>query len=250
MPKFDVFIPSVPKDYNKLIFAIEQVKENVVGFDGIYVSTPTEMPDEYKQNDVHYFVDKKTFDMGEYQFPWRHNWLYQMYLKLFQNITKNDWYMTIDSDVMILKQLDMFNGETPIQWLGRDQNHRPYFDFQEKLLGIGRVFNHSFINDMNLFNRDIIEAMVKSSGLSFGDFIKKSTEITDENCHPGEPEMYGNFVYKNYPNLYEYRHMSTNYSGRRQQNLTDQSWSNQEIQTIINNYKNTNYHMVMLHSWT
>ncbi len=245
-----MFIPSVPKDFNKLLFCIEQIKENVIGYDEIYVASPEPMPKEYRQDGVNYFTDKEAFNMEPYRFKWRHNWLYQMYMKMFQNVTKNEWYMTIDSDVMILKQLPFFENDKPIQWLGRDQNHQPYFKFQEEILGIGRIYNHSFINDMNFFSKKLTRYMIQSTGMNFKQFLEKSVAITNEDCHPGEPEMYGNYVYKNYPDLYVYKHMEIDFSGRKQDNLTDQRWTAEEIKRAINNYKNSHYHMIMLHSWT
>ncbi len=251
--KFDIFIPVAPKDYNKVKFLIKSIDENIEGFENIYITTPEgdRILDDPR---ITYFRDKEILDINPLRFNYRPGWLYQMYLKMFQQVTKNDLFLTVDSDLIFNRKVPMFNNEgKPIWWMGWEQNHQPYFRFQEKILNLPRVHNHTFINDMNFMKKSIIDEMLKRNNFTIESFCEASFPIINSSCFPGEPEIYGNYVAKYYPNMYEFREAKTSRDFARSQNhiedTTAQIWSDEDYFKAIESCKSKDFDMIMLHSW-
>ena len=249
--KYDIFIPVAPKDYNKLKFLVRSIEENLKSWDHIYVTTPTgeKILDHPK---ITYFYDKEILNIDPQRFNFRPGWLYQMYLKLFQNVT-GDLFVTLDSDLIINRPLEMITPEGKlVWWRGWDQNHRPYFEFQERMLNLPREYPYTFINDMNFMSKRIIREMLTRNNFTRNSFIDKSFEIINHTCYPGEPEIYGQYVMKYYPDMYDVRQAKTLSNPRSQNHIVDthaQVWSDEEIQIEIDKVKKQDVDMFMIHSW-
>lgn len=249
MEKYDIFIACAMKDYIKVDLCLNYLNSHMKNFDKIYLVTPT-CPDKSKleKYNIEYFNDKDVLDINPMKWKYRPNWIYQQFIKLFQNITKNDYYFTIDADVIINKDISMFseNGK-PIWYYGWEQNHEPYFNFQKKIFGFGRIANHTFINDTNFFNKKVIQNMLSRYNFTIKSFIEKSYDIINNNCYPGEPELYGNYVLRYFPEMYEIKPLKTVNVGRYQTDPFENVYSINEINEFINS--NKEYDMIMLHSW-
>lgn len=248
---YDIFIPVAPKDFNKLKFLVRSIEENLTGWEHIFVTTPSgEKILEHPK--ISYFYDKEILNIDPSRFKYRPGWLYQMYLKMFQNVT-GDLFVTLDSDLIINRPLEMITPEGKlVWWRGWEQNHRPYFEFQEKMLNLPREYPHSFINDMNFMSKRIIREMLQRNGYTQSSFIEKSFEIIDYDCHPGEPEIYGQYVMKYYPDMYDVRPAKCISLPRSQNHILDTSvqvWKDEEIEQQIVNIKSQDVDMFMLHSW-
>jgi len=250
--KFDIFIPVAPKDYNKVKFLIKSIDENIEGFENIYITTPEgdRILDDPR---ITYFRDKEILDINPLRFNYRPGWLYQMYLKMFQQVTKNDLFLTVDSDLIFNRKVPMFNNEgKPIWWMGWEQNHEPYFRFQEKILNLLRVYPHTFINDMNFMKKSIIDEMLERNNFTIESFCEATFSIVDANCFPAEPEIYGNYVAKYHPDMYEFREAKVGSQPKSQNHISDVKtmvWSDEEYQEWINKAKELDVDMFMLHSW-
>lgn len=249
--KYDIFIPVAPKDYNKLKFLIASIEENLSGWDKIFVTTPTgeKILDNSK---ITYFRDKEILNIDPTRFKYRPGWLYQMYLKMFQKVTQ-DLFVTFDSDLIINRPLEMITKEGKlVWWRGWEQNHRPYFEFQERVLNLPREYPYTFINDMNFMSKSIIQEMLQRNGFTTESFIEKSFEVIEYNCYPAEPEIYGQYVMKYHSDMYEPRQAKTLSNPRTQNHLTDttsQIWKDEEIISEIQKVKSQDVDMFMLHSW-
>lgn len=114
---YDIFLVSAPKDQNKLRFVLEAIVVNMRGFENIYLCTPTWLDDEFISN-LHFPINYRTDMQVLKAIPqkWKHrpSWVYQQFLKLFQNETKNDYFFVVDSDTIINKPLEVFEEDKPI----------------------------------------------------------------------------------------------------------------------------------------
>lgn len=253
MKPYDIFIPITNKDYNKLKFLLRSIKENLTGYEGIYVTSP-EGDIVIDDPSIKYFKDRDILDVDPRKSKHRPGWIYQMLLKMFQRVTPNDFYLTIDSDVVFNRHMDMFTSDgRPILWMGWEQNHRPYFEFQEKMLGLGREFDHTFINDMNFFSRSVIDDMLNRFGFTVETFCDKTFELITSTCYPAEPEIYGQYVWKYFRGMYEFRQAKTLAVNPRSQNHIQNTkamvWTDEELEAEIQKMKSEDLDMFMLHSW-
>lgn len=248
--QFDVFIPCAPKDRHKLPYLIESIQKNLRGFSRIFVSSPDgclHHPDAITVSDS---MSLHIPDLA--RFKHRPNWIYQQYMKLFQDVTENDLYFTIDADVIINRPIDVFNelGQRII-WMGWEQNHRPYFEFQEMMLHLPRAYPHTFINDTNFFSKSLIREMLQRNGYTVESFVEKSIEVIGPDCYPGEPEVFGQYVYKYHPEKYEFRHAKTTRWAKEMTKAgwTHSAWSDEEIRAKIEEVREQDIDFCMLHSW-
>lgn len=247
MEKFDILITTISKDYNKLPFVINSIRRNICGFNDIYCVSPNPIPMQYKLEDVVYAHDFDfNFDCTKLKNVRRRGWYRQQFIKLFQWIT-NDNYLVIDSDVILLKPLSVFNEKgIPYFFLGNDQNHPSYFEFMRRMFGFGRMYNHSFINEIMFFRREYIIEMVNSIEKGILDFIDNSILLINDINHVtssfSEYETYGNWITYNKPKSYDFIKLNVKNIGKTSQ------FSNIEIEKYIERHKD-NYDKLNLHSW-
>lgn len=252
--QFDIFIPIAPKDFNKLKFLVRSIEENLEGWNHIYVTSP-EGTEVMKHNKISYYKDKDILNIDPLRFKYRPGWLYQMYLKMFQNVTELDNYVTFDSDLIINRPIKMFTQDSEerfIWYLGWEQNHEPYFRFQRQILNLPRIFPHTFINDMNSMKKSIIQEMLQRNGFTVESFCEKSFEIITPDCYPAEPEIVGQYITKYHREKYCFKEAKTLCNPKVQDHISDishQIWSDEEIESEIQKMKSQDYDFIMLHSW-
>ena len=70
------------------------------------------------------------------------------------HFTKNDNFLVIEADSVILKPLNFFEDGKTIFYLGRDYIHEPYFTFNKNVLGLNERFNHSFVCEFMMYNKN------------------------------------------------------------------------------------------------
>ena len=246
---YDILIPTAKKDFLKFRFVYDSIVENLDGFDTFYCISNVEMPRNLVIPGVRYFLDDDVldFDYSEFQgiVKERKRWYIQQFVKLFQQVTSDD-YLVVDADVYFNKKIAVFENGKPTFLFGKDQSHQPYFDFTKRVLGFGRVYPYSFINEVMLFKRKIINHMVSSTGFNlygFFELIVHALNKINDTSGMCEYEMYGNYVTKYFKDQYNYRYLKTKrYTKRR-------IWTVEELQNCIDSIKGTNYDMVTFHSW-
>ena len=243
---FDILITAAEKDYNKLIFVIRSIRKNIDGFDDIHVISPTNIIN--KIDGVKYSLDKDVvnFDFSQFKgnIAARTGWYKQQFIKLFQNVTKDN-YLVIDSDVYINRKIDLFVDGHPCFLLGEDQDHFPYFEFTKKVLGFGRIYPHSFINEIMYFQRGLIQSMIEP-WTEEGFFIT-SVDVLNKINHKtssfSEYETYGNFVSKYYPGLYRFQFIKTASKALRKE------WNSEELEQYILSFEDKNVDKLSMHTW-
>lgn len=251
---YEIFIPCAPKDFNKLKFLIASLRQNLGGWTCLRLCVPrgsivpNDVMDSFES--IHFDSDILDVDLGRIKH--RPNWQMQQMLKLFQDVTEHDLFMTIDSDVIINRPLPMFEEDgRRIIWMGHEQNHRPYFEFQERMLGLPRVYPHTFISDTNFFSKKLISEMLAGSGYTIESFIEKSFSVIGPDCYMGEPEIWGQYVHKHHPEKYSFREAAQRTFAKETTGkpFEFQAWSDTEIQNKIQEMANTDVDLFALHSW-
>jgi len=251
-PKYDIFLVAAPKDQNKLPYVLKGIKENLFGYQNVYLCTPKRLSNDYIRTlpiPVHCRIDQQVLPATPMKWKHRPNWVYQQFIKLFQNETENDWVYIVDCDTIINKPLPLFEGSKPIWYVGNNQNHPPYFKFQKKLLGIGKVYDHTFLADMWFFSKKIIKKMLLSRNQTVQTFLENSYKLVSQNCYPSESELYMSYVYKNFPDKYVIKHLKTKLNAKKHSCPMDQVWTNKEIQEQIDIMKDSEYDTFSIHSW-
>ena len=211
MPSVDLFIPAAPKDYVKLPFVLDSVDRYLPDITAAHIVTRKaippiiEIPTNGFRFSVQYHTDREVLDFDPQRFKFRPTWVYQQFLKLFQQVT-SDWYLVMDADRFINGPQDLFDGEHPIMFLrDRDENHAPYFEYNRAMLGIGKVYPHTFLSECTLYSRSQVEIMLLESGLTADQWLMKSAEIITRDCCIADAELYGSFVFSRQPDLYRFK---------------------------------------------
>lgn len=250
--KYDIVLVSHEKDFNNIKFIVEYAQKNLE-FESIHLILSER--EEYQDLDLlKTLTDKPVFKHNESdilkidrsRIKHRPNWIYQMLLKIFQNVTENDNFLIIESDCIILKKLNFFDGDKNIFYLGRDQNHNPYFEFNNKILGIGREYNHSFISEFMMYDKRIIKELLEKCNCNdVYDFLELVYKYVGENCYPADYELYGNFYYKYYKDKFETKNLDFNFIGRDGRQYP--SWKDTEILDMVKT--NEGKDAISFHTW-
>ena len=246
---YDILIPAAEKDFIKLRFSYDSIIKNLNGFDKIHCITNEKVPRHLLISGVEYYLDKDVVDFDFSLFSGKvragRGWYIQQFIKLFQQVTADD-YLEVESDIVFNRPIDIIRNGKPTFLFGRDQHHLPYFRFMKEMLGLEKVYKHSFINETMYFKREIIKHMVSSTGLTKYGFFAKAVRILNEiNETSGlaEYELYGNYATKYFKDTYNYKNIRTFVGGKRGR------WTKEEIKRHINFYKDKDYDMVGLHTW-
>ena len=249
MKNYDIVIVAHEKDFNNIKFIVEY-SSICLEFDSIHLILSNR--EQYKDAEllstlsnkpIYYHLENDVLSVDKSRISHRPNWIYQMLLKMFQNVTKNDNFLVIEADCVILNKLKFFNEDRTIFYLGRDHYHQQYYNFNNKLLGIGREYNHSFISEFMMYDKKIIrEFLNKTKCNNIDDFLELIYLYVDDNTYPSDYDLYGNFYYSNYPNNFETKILNFDMSGRY-----DNYWSNDEIKELINTHKDKDD--IIFHCW-
>jgi hypothetical protein len=245
---FDLFIPVAPKDEIKLLYVIEHANKHLK-HKKIFVCSPHNITNKITDSNITYINDKDILDVPDRSFiSFRPNWIYQQFLKLFFNQGESEYYFALDADTIITKPLPLFENEHPIWYYGWKQNHFPYFLFNKKFFNLDKSLNHTGIGDLGLFNKKIIQTFLSYTGTQTPiQLLKTVGPKTNVVFHFSEYETYANFCNTYYTDLYIFKHLEQQNSGRDINQ--GQDWTQKDIITTIENNKNCNKSILSLHSW-
>lgn len=262
----DVFIPTTIKDLNKVGLVVESIlkhidvpgTQNAIG--DFYISMPNkgEAKDgEVAGHKVFLFNDLDVLpfvDLRKSKF--RPNWVLQQLLKLLQDKTKTEYVFICDSDLVFIRDFKLFGEDgRPIQYLGKDDNQY-YINFISKLTGgqVQREAGESYIADLDLFKKSILDDMLKRYNMSsqqFADFTFESTVYTgnnDTSCIISEYELYGNYCEHFFKGLYAKKQFSELDCGRSQDTQQKQIFTMEEMKSLVAGADASKYDAVKLQS--
>lgn len=246
---YDVLIPAGEKDFTKVRFAYDSIVKYIGGFKDVHCISNVKMPGSLRISGVQYHLDEDVIDFDFSVFKGvikdRTGWYRQQFVKWFQTVTSDD-YLVSESDNIYIKKVKLFKDGKPIFVLGNDQYHVPYYRFTEKLFGFGREYPYSFINEIMLLKRDIINEFVASTGMTkYGFFAMIAAELnkTQERSGMSDYDLYGNYVTKYHKDMYEYDYVKfVNLSKFR-------PWTESEIKHEIDKRQNSGISMIKMHTW-
>lgn len=244
---FETVIPVAEKDLSKIQYVVDRLVANI-DTTGIRIITPR--PDRLDVRcssvpvSIHSDDDVIKFDRS--RFSVRPNWVMQQFLKVFQDVTETDWFLVIDSDLFFNRRINLFDDGHPVFLLGLAQpeiSTDPYFEFSNTMMGIGRVYHHTFLSECTFYNKRLVRQMLNDTGYKNPlEFIERAADVIELACFPADAEMYGSYVWKFHPGLYRTRHLVSWMGG-----LYNTSWTDEQIQQRLAGAGNCD--VLTMHSW-
>lgn len=235
--KYDLIIPVAQKDYVKLPICIERCRQYLNPQpENIYVVAKNVI----KLEGTQFVQEESVFKFGPRDIRYRRpNWIYQQVVKLCQNFTKNSYYMCCDADLFFNKPIDMFVADKPVYYRTIDQHHQPYFNFMKTVFDLEKQVDHTFIADFTIFNKAVCREIIPNPY----SFLTILNEVLSEDCLIGEPEIYGNWIAKRYPNSFLVERASVHMEGK----FLPELYTTDEIRDKISGRDED---IIILHSWT
>ena len=234
MHKFDVIIPVAYKEVDFIPRVIEYIERCFVDVRGIYILTSAENGARIKKilrastekSSIKILDENETVPNLNYNrikgLLAKHGkedstgWFLQQFLKLGFPLSENgkDYYLSWDADTLPLAKISFFEGDNIFFTPKREYNPN-YFNTTEKLLGIGKIEENSFISEHMMFSSVIVKEMIRdieNSKIIGDDWIEKiinACDFSDFRPSFSEFETYGNYCALKYPGLYVSRHLNT-----------------------------------------
>ena len=234
---------------------LKALTQNLTGFDEIHLCTPRILSSEEYEPiasfPIHFHLDKEVLDIPVNKFKYRPPWVYQQMIKLFQNVTKNNWYYVCDCDVTLTNKLDMFN-ETghPIWHYGWPQDTQPYYNFNKAMFGFGNELGHTALCDMGFYGKSYVKKLLEYTEYSsVGHFINESFKVINKDCYPSEADIYMNYMALKHPDIYDVQHLELKAIGREHKNPEQHVWSAEDMKKEIDQAKSEGFKAVACHSW-
>lgn len=242
---YDLLILCHPKDYVKLNYCIDSCVRFLNPLpENIYVVSPDHMQGVALGKKIIHVFDDHAIPVTKSDLNYRRsNWIWKMMVNMFQNFTKNEYYLTVDCDLFFNKKHDLFENDKPVFFISdREQHHKPYFDFMEKWNGLTRQTDYTFINDFMMLNKSVCREILPD----VKEFLNFCNNNLSEDCLMADYEMYGNHVEKYHKDMYISKSSKTKMLGR----YANQPWSEQEIIECRNFMQDKDYDLFTIHSWT
>lgn len=254
-PPFEVVIPVHQKDYSKLPYVLTRLyRYTEPQLVHLITPEPATLPSlnarlkphvrVHADCDVLSIPRPKGYKMGRTD---SHNWVWQQFLKLFQNVTETEWFLGMDADLLMNAPYPLFIEGKPAMVLSRNpfEVHEPYRVFNQVMLGLDKL-PWSHLSDATLYSRSIIKDMLSASGYDVAAFIQRAAEVINPDCYPADAEIYGAWIATKHPALYHYVLLNNEMNGR----YRARHYSPHEIEKIMTHFEgNTHIHTISIHSW-
>jgi len=249
---YEVVIPVAPKDINKVQHAVGSAIQHLHPSPAkIHIICPENIRKNIilaEEWECIIHDESQVMPLNPTQSRFRRpQWIYQQFIKLFNDVTSTDHYMVIDSDLIFNKDIDVYaDDERPQFFLGLDQNHGPDFAFLREMFGFGRVYPYAFTTEFMLISKKIRNEIWRFWG-SVENFYNKTCELINEDGKPyriNDYETYGNFTVFNHPNAYAFKHIKSKLFA-----LENRDWLPHEIMDLKMKMLNTDYDIFTYHTW-
>ena len=195
MMMYDILILAAKKDFENIQCLYDSLVHLQPAYNNVYCVVP-ELPPTYVEGII-YRLEKDVLDVPLPRF--RPDWIYQQYIKLLQ-VTTIDKYLVIDADIILNRNIQIFINDVPNFLISNSTINRPFFKWIMEVFGMERTFDKSFISEMMLFDRSIINERISNKR----EFINRSNLSITYDCFPSEYELYGNYVYRDHREMYNY----------------------------------------------
>lgn len=247
MNKYDLLLLVDNKDYNKLPLCIEKCLQYLEPKpSSIYIVSSDNIIIENLNIDIpiYYYIDDDILPIKKEDINYRRKgWIFKQFINLFQNITQERYYLSVDTDLFFTKPLNLFSNNKPIFFItNRDQYHKPYFECMKKLFNVDKICQKTFICDFMMFDKILRNNIWEIYQYTVSSLFNKLNPILSEECLFCDYEPYGTLIQKYYPNEYIFADIKTQLFGR-----FNQCWSENEILELIN--ANKEYNLITTHTW-
>jgi hypothetical protein len=246
---YDIVIVSHEKDFNKIKYVVENAEKNLSDFKTIHlIITDNELKEldiirKKTTRPVIVHLEQDVLKIDKSKIVIRPHWIYQILLKMFQNVTEEDNFLILESDGIINKKLSFFEDDKTILYLGLNHSvTQSYFTFNN-MINIKNKYPHSLISEVMMYDKKYVKEMLKNCSCdSTHDFIEKYIfKNLSTSCCPADYEIYGNFLYNFYPDKIIFKKFNYSLNGRYSR---IEDW---EIENIIKNNIGSDY--ISFHSW-
>ena len=200
--QLEAVIPAAPKDYVKLPYVLPGLF-NTGHIGHIHIITPQPAQLTYRRvradKRVSLHADQDVFPFDYSKYTYLPNWLYQQFLKLFQNVTKPGWFVVSDADTILMKKIDFFTDEKhkpqngfPRMFTtkGKHKRIQAYDDFNGFLFGEHPRPAVPVLNNIALYHTDVIEGMLQFLEMDRFELADKVFSNARPQFYPAEAEMY------------------------------------------------------------
>jgi len=224
--KYDIIIPVAFRDYTFLKNTIKYI-EDFLDPEHIYIITHFGMsrclPLKIKKNKRCIILDEDkilpNLSLKNVEDILRKHksiylntgWFFQQFLKMgfaMSTYCNNEYYLTWDADTLPLCRIKFFSQDNCPFFSMKSEHHQPYFETLNNILGIKKTNERSYIAEHMMFNKSIMQELIKKinenqtlQGKTWFEKIIYSTNAKEQ-CSFSEFETYGNYCLTNYPNLY------------------------------------------------
>lgn len=252
MRNYDIIIKSGVKDYYKLPWVIESLKWLNPQPEGVYIISPDGiLPDSVRYSSImHAVKDKEVFPgFDRRRIKHRPNWTTTSIMALFQDVTKNDLYLDVQSDNVFTQEIDLFTGDKPNFFISPQHAHyhQPYFSFSEDAFGLSKDSENidSFIVEFMMYDKNIAWELIASYG-DIDYFLNYAVTIINDSCYPADQEIYGNWCLQKHFGDHEFLYNIQTYIGSH---YYPEKWTAEEILFLINDPANKDYVAMAFHTW-
>jgi hypothetical protein len=254
MCKYEIVIPTASKDTNKVPYAIQSALQylnpkpqqiHIIASPIAYghLLTNKNLDDvEIHREDIVVPLDPT---LSRFRRP---QWVYQQFIKLFNDVTDTDDYLVVDSDIIFNRPINIYSADSkPFFFLNSiNHNHEPDFALLQKLFGFGREYPHTFTVEFMLIRKHIRNSIYKKWGTIKNLYKEVCSLIT----HDGRPyrmndyETYGQFTYVNFPNHYDFINIRSKLFHKY-----GVDWAPEEIEELISKMGPESVDVFTYHTW-
>ena len=228
---YDIIIPVASKDVAFVPRVVKYIRKNLKEADTIYVISNIRNRKSLNGSlsvfDKCEFIDENNLLPGlDYrrvqELLWAKDkslsvgWFFQQFLKFGFGLTEfaQTYYLSWDADTLPLRDIPFFKDGHPLFTMKYEYNDN-YFRTIERLIGIKKNTDFSYIAEHMLFNKEVMRnliAEIEVSDIPGSNWIEKI--INAGNYEAGKPtfsefETYGTYVHEKYPKLYLSRTLNT-----------------------------------------
>ncbi|MES2430400.1 MAG: DUF6492 family protein [Bacteroidota bacterium] len=163
-------------------------------------------------------ICKKLFDDAD-----RGGWYFQQFLKMgiSQHPSIREYYLVWDADTIPLKSIDFFDNAGKMLLSFEEKIHQPYFNTLKRILNIDRQVNFSFITEHMMIKTSVMNEVVskiEDAPIEGNNWTEKILRAVNKNQYQSgfsEFETYGNYLAKNYPDIFSLRKIKHKRSGSK-----------------------------------
>ena len=244
LKNLEAVMPVAAKDMNKVPYATRLLLRNTP-VTKVHVITDSPIVEDDTEQVV-WHDELAVLPYGSDFFDFRPKWMFQQMLKLMQNVTEGEWYVSVDADTFVVRPMELWSNNGP--YLFKEVDSRrivvPYDTFNQ------RVFGHSYypfsvLNNIVLFNKSIIRDIMEYLGVVDSvQFAEEVCDIIGPKCYPAEAQFYLSWLLDRVPGFYGFPTIHVGWRGM----YGGYEFSKEQIEETISHH-GAELDILLLHSW-